>query len=150
MYIFHFREAIISAQSKFKMVRKLLDRNKILCTTTASKSSACSKSAQDIERLLKSKNVEDKPIAVKALALLLQHLHFDIFQIIESKGIEFLKDEDFVNLDSQALTGLNVFETPNQAMSLFKVLNKTRTSGGARYYQLPLLPVFKLLPSNML
>lgn len=125
-------EAIISSQSKLKMVRKLLERNKILCTTMASKSSSASKSVQDIERLLKSKNVQDKPIAVKAFALLCNHLQVDIFQIIEHKGIEFLNDEDFVNLDSEALTGLNIFETPHQAMSLFKVLNKTRTSGGAR------------------
>lgn len=134
MLIFHFREAIISSQSKLKMVRKLLERNKILCTTMASKSSSALKSVQDIERLLKSKNVQDKPIAVKAFALLCNHLQVDIFQIIEHKGIEFLNDEDFVNLDSEALTGLNIFETPHQAMSLFKVLNKTRTSGGARYY----------------
>lgn len=119
-------ECVIRNQPKFKTVKKILSRNNILPTELNPKKASVSKSESDIAKMLKEKHIVDKPVAVRAFAILNEHIHVDLVEIGESNKVELLKTDDFMNLNAQAVSGLHVFDTPNQSMSLFKVLNRTR------------------------
>ena len=119
-------ECVIRNQPKFKTVKKILSRNNILPTELNPKKASVSKSESDIAKMLKEKHIDDMPVAVRAFAILNEHIHVDLVEIGESNNVELLKTDDFMNLNAQAVSGLHVFDTPNQSMSLFKVLNRTR------------------------
>lgn len=127
-------EAVIANQPKYRTVRKILERNKILPTYFVSKKTgaAATKSDSAIEKILKDANAADRKVAAKAFATLNQHVNVNLVEAIQGKGIELINTDDFVHLNLQAVSGLNIFDVSGQAMSLFKVLNKTRTSGGER------------------
>ena len=124
-------EAVIQDQPKFRQVKKILERNMILITNFSKKRSIA-QSDSEVENALKKNHVEGKKTMIKAFNTLRQHLNADLLEATDSKGIEVINLEDCVHLNGQALSGLNLFDTPRQAMSLFKVLNKTRTTGGER------------------
>ena len=137
-------EAVIQDQPKFRQVKKILERNMILVTHFSKKRSIAQNDSA-VEAALKKKHVEGKKTMIKAFNTLRQHLNADLLGAIDSKeekagnaekeneddsyGIQIINIQDCVHLNGPALSGLNLFDTPRQAMSLFKVLNKTRTSG---------------------
>ena len=123
-------EAILLDQPKYRTVKKILERNKILATTLVSKKGMKAKTEMDIAKLFPKSHIEENAVAAKAFSNLNQHLNVDLFA--ESKTLQTVNVEGFVHLNGQAVNGLNLFETANQSMSLFKVLNRTRTPGGGR------------------
>jgi DNA mismatch repair protein MSH2 len=125
-------EAVIANQPKYRTVTKVLERNKILVTVAAPKKASLAKSEADIEKCLNNHLCESKKVAFKAFAVLHQHVHVDLTDMVAEKGAQLVNIDDFVHLNWQADSGLNLLGGPGQPMSLFKVLNKTRTSGGER------------------
>lgn len=120
-------EAIVPDLPKYHMVKKVLTRNKILVTPLqANKKAGKSKT----ETVFPNNHIDDHVAAAKAFTHLNQHTAVDL--VTEQKDFEIINIESFVHLNGQAVSGLNIFETGNQSMSLFKVLNKTRTAGGER------------------
>ena len=123
-------EAIVVENPKYRTVRKILERNKILATNLVSKKGMKAKTEVDIAKVFPKSHIEDNTVAAKAFSNLNQHLNVDLFA--DSKAMETINVEGFVHMNGQAVSGLNLFETASQSMSLYKVLNKTRTPGGGR------------------
>ena len=99
-------------------MRKILERNKILATNLVSKKGMKAKTEMDIAKVFPKSHIEDNTVAAKAFSNLNQHLSVDLFA--DSKIMETVNVEGFVHLNGQAVIGLNLFETANQAMSLYK------------------------------
>ncbi len=123
-------EAIVLDQPKYHRIRKILQRNRVLATNFVSKKGSKAKTESDLAKVFPSSHIEELPAAAKAFNNLNQHINVELAD--ENLKIVKLDVEGFVHLNGQAVTGLNLFETGNQSMSLFKTLNKTRTSGGER------------------
>ena len=125
-------EAILYYAPKYRTVKKILERNKILATNfvTNKQKGIKAKSEMDIAKVFPKNHIEENSVAAKAFSNLNQHLNVDL--LVDSKTMETINADGFVQMNGQAVNGLNLFETANQSMSLFKVLNKTKTSGGGR------------------
>ena len=125
-------EAVVQEHPKYRQVKKILDRNRILATNCAAKKGNLLRIDSDINNVLKKNHIEGKQAMFKAFSILQQHLAADLTGATDMKGIEVINLDDYAHLNGQAVTGLNIFDTARQSMSLFKVLNKTRTTGGER------------------
>ena len=135
------REVLLpeSDNKLIKKISELVTRNKILVTDRSSKDFSplteielkqmfSSKSRTD---LLKSENLSSG-----ALNAVFNYLNFDTSQ--ERKfSLEPLSSSTHMKLANRTLTSLNVFPSPSNpnAPSLFSILNRTRTAGGARLLQ---------------
>ena len=135
------REVLLpeSDNKVIKKISELVTRNKILVTDRSSKDFSplteielkqmfSSKSRTD---LLKSENLSSG-----ALNAVFNYLNFDTSQ--ERKfSLEPLSSSTHMKLANRTLTSLNVFPSPSNpnAPSLFSILNRTRTAGGARLLQ---------------
>ena len=123
-------EAIVPDQPKYRTVKKILERNKILVTQFAAQKGGKAKSEADMAKVFEKSHIEEKKAAARAFSHLNQHLTVDL--VDEGQKVETIDDDGYVKLNGQAMQGLNIFETASQSMSLFKVLHKTRTTGGER------------------
>ena len=125
-------EAVVQDHPKYRQAKKILDRNRILATNYAAKKGNLLRIESDVTNALKKNHIEGKQAMSKAFSILQQHLAADLTGATDTKGIEVINLDDYAHLNGQAVSGLNMFDTARQSMSLFKVLNKTRTTGGER------------------
>merc|ERR1711962_1605666 len=101
-----------------------MERNKVLCNVQQAKNSDIDKLVDDILRSAPSKykqSFDNHDTAVKSFAFLKSYIKgTEIEEMI--KKVEFL--------DCQADSGLHIFDTGDSynAISLFKLLNRTRTA----------------------
>lgn len=113
-------EAVHVDQPKYQTVKKMLKRSGILSTHFVAKKGAKIRPETDFF----DSHIDEKKVAAKALNNLHQHLNMDFD--MDKKSIKEIQIQSFVQMNRQAVSGLNIFETEKQSMSLFKVLNKTR------------------------
>lgn len=113
-------EAVHVDQPKYQTVKKMLRRSGILSTIFAPKKGIKVRPETDFF----DDHSDEKRVAAKALNNLHQHLNMDFD--LDKKSIKQIEIQSFVQMNSHAVRGLNIFETEKQSMSLFKVLNKTR------------------------
>ena len=126
-------EAVIQDQPKYRQVKKVLERNRILATHYVAKKGIKTETA--VDNALKKNHIEGKQAMSKAFSILNQHLSADLTGAATGSmsGIKVINLDDYAHLNGPAVNGLNLFDTARQqSMSLFKVLNKTRTTGGER------------------
>ena len=93
----------------------------------ATKNSDLTRAEEDIVKI--KEDVKKVPLGLKAFANVKIHAN-----IQDIKGVDILDTNEFILFNSQADSGLNIFDSSESArgISLFKILNKTRTSGGER------------------
>ena len=127
-------EAIIVAnQPKCQKAKEILERNRIIVNETTPKKSAFEEAEEKAAKALERINLGGKKVACRAIALLC-HEKPDVFELLQNKiSLKSLEVDAFVHLNKQVDSGLNVFDGHNaSALSLHKVLNRTRTTGGDR------------------
>ena len=133
-------ECLIPGNMKWSnQVKNVMERNKVLCNEFQPKKSELDKVEEDIIRSAPSNKKQayaNHDIAVKAFASLkMQAKGTELEDMM--KNVEFLNSQEFIRFNHQADAGLHIFETGESynAISLFKLLNKTRTAGGERLLQ---------------
>lgn len=127
-------ECLLSSQAKYRTVRAVLGRNKILMSNDVPSKSEMDKVVTDISRmsdLTINKDADSQGLAKRALAILNVHLKISL-EVMCKNGTPFVDTQEFVRFNAQADEGLNIFDSADHGFSLFKVLNKTRTAGGER------------------
>ena len=129
-------ECIIPIAKWSNHVKVVLERNKVLCNDVPLKKTELDKTEEDIIRLIPAKQKQSygsQGIAVKAFASLRLHLKGKTLEDLMKK-VEFLDCQEFIRFNYQADAGLHIFETGDSynAVSLFKLLNRTRTAAGER------------------
>ena len=130
-------ECVIPGNAKWtNQVKAVMERNKVLCNDLNVKKVEFDKIEEDIMRLAPAKQKQlygNQAIAVKAFASLKIHTKCNELEDMMKK-LEFLDCQEFIRFNYQADAGLHIFETGDSynAISLFKLLNRTRTSGGER------------------
>ena len=130
-------ECVLPGNAKWSnKVKAVMERNKVLCNDLYAKKTEFDKVEEDIIRLAPAKQKQsygNQGVAVKAFALLKIHLKGHELEDL-MKRVEFLDCQEFIRFNYQADAGLHIFETGDSynAISLFKLLNKTRTAAGER------------------
>ena len=134
-------ECVLPANVKWAtQVKDVMERNKVLCNVQQAKHSDVDKVAEDILRLAHAKQkqaFDNHDVAVKSFAFLKLYV-----KGIEIEGmmkkVEFLDSQEFIRFNHQADSGLHIFDTGDSynAISLFKLLNRTRTAAGERLLKL--------------
>ena len=130
-------ECVLPGNVKWSnQVKAVMERNKVLCSDFNVKKAEFEKVEEDIIRLAPSKQKHsygNQAIGVKAFASLKMHIKgMELEDMM--KTVEFLDCQEFIRFNYQADAGLHIFETGDSynAVSLFKLLNKTRTAAGER------------------
>ena len=130
-------ECVVPGNVKWaKQVKDVMERNKVLCNVQQAKNSDIDKLVDDILRSAPSKykqSFDNHDTAVKSFAFLKSYIKgTEIEEMI--KKVEFLDCQEFIRFNSQADSGLHIFDTGDSynAISLFKLLNRTRTAAGER------------------
>ena len=135
------REVLLpeSDNKLIKKISELVTRNKILVTDRSSKDFS-PLTEMELKQMFSSKSRTDllksENLSSGALNAVFNYLNFDTSQ--ERKfSLEPLSSSTHMKLANRTLTSLNVFPSPSNpnAPSLFSILNRTRTAGGARLLQ---------------
>ena len=135
------REVLLpeSDNKLIKKISELVTRNKILVTARSSKDFS-PLTEMELKQMFSSKSRTDllksENLSSGALNAVFNYLNFDTSQ--ERKfSLEPLSSSTHMKLANRTLTSLNVFPSPSNpnAPSLFSILNRTRTAGGARLLQ---------------
>ena len=130
-------ECVLPGNVKWSnQVKVVMERNKVLCNDMHMKKGELDKVEEDIIRMAPANQKQsygNQGVAVKAFASLKIHVKgIELAHMI--KNVEFLDSQEFIRFNYQADAGLHIFETGDSynAISLFKLLNKTRTAAGER------------------
>ena len=130
-------ECVIPGNVKWSnQVKVVMERNKVLCNDIHMKKGELDKLEEDIIRLAPANQKQsygNQGVAVKAFASLKLHVKgIELGDMI--KKVEFLDSQEFIRFNYQADAGLHIFEAGDSynAISLFKLLNRTRTAAGER------------------
>ena len=135
------REVLLpeSDNKLIKKISELVTRNKILVTDRSSKDFS-PLTEMELKQMFSSKSRTDllksENLSSGALNAVFNYLNLDTSQ--ERKfSLEPLSSSTHMKLANRTLTSLNVFPSPSNpnAPSLFSILNRTRTAGGARLLQ---------------
>ena len=134
-------ECVLPANVKWaNQVKAVMERNKVLCNVQQTKHSDVDKVGEDILRTSPAKqkhSFDNHDIAIKSFAFL--KLYVKGIELEEMmKKVQFLDSQEFIRFNHQADSGLHIFDTGDSynAISLFKLLNRTRTAAGERLLKL--------------
>lgn len=131
---------IVIAQSEnpgVKKVQTILERNRILVTHSPNQEFS-PLSEPDIGRLFNTKSkvgaLKENPLSSEACRASLNYLNL-LAETDEAPKfrVDCLKPSDYMRIDQRTVLGLNLFDDNGSVgTSVFNILNRTRTPGGAR------------------
>ena len=134
-------ECVIQGNVKWaNQVKDVMERNKVLCNVVQARNAEVEKLVEDILRAAPARqkqSFDNHDIAVKSFAFV--KLYIKGIEIEDMmKKVEFLDCQEFIRFNHQADSGLHIFDTGDSynAISLFKLLNRTRTAAGERLLKL--------------
>jgi len=135
------REVVIpqSDQALTKKLEQMLTKNRILVTQKPM-SDYLAMSEADIKRVCNAKtnviSLSENCLASSVCTALLKYLGIHSDPQGNLYNVELLNLTDYMRIDHRTVDGLNLFDyTGLVGASIFQILNKTRTPGGARLLQ---------------